>query len=317
MVACIDDNVGRLYDHLEELGLLENTLIFFSSDNGPTIWPVVGTAQPLNGNKFDFMEGGIRMPTFAYWKDTISPGRVAEDPAISMDLLPTFCELAGIELPNKGEIDGVSLAGLLTDGDALPKRTFYFSREGAWAIIKDGRWKYHKQWQTNNTFFRDLQTDPYETTTVVGQDTLRNELRDELDAWIRSNPPINNQNPAVTPAYNPDWWRETHPDMVAEAGKMPAWLSRDTPRGLQVTSTKVSPLPTLSFTLRETSRVTIDLFTVSGRKVARIADRTYAAGTHSVALAGPGGQAPAPGAYMVGVGSGCAHDVAQFVFARK
>jgi hypothetical protein len=316
MVNCLDYNIGRLYDRLEELGLLQNTLIIFSSDNGPTIWPVVGTARPLNETKFDFMEGGIRMPTFALWKGTIAPGQVADDPAVFMDLLPTFCELAGTELPNKDEIDGVSLVGILQNGDTLPNRTFYFSREGSWAIIRDGRWKYHKQWQTNNTFFRDLQTDPYETTTVSGQDTLRNELRDELDAWIRSNPPINNQDPEITPAYNPDWWRDTHPGMVVETGKMPAQTKRNVAFDLQITSTQNSPLPTCAFTLHKSERVTIDLFTAGGRKLVRIANRPYCAGTHSVALAGSDGRAPAPGAYLVGFRSGTKHLVKKFVFSR-
>lgn len=114
MVTRLDRSVGRVVDLVEELGLGRDTLIFFTSDNGPTHGGVGGSDSeffdsngPYRGLKGSVYEGGIRVPAIARWTGRIPPGRVTELPAASYDLLPTFCEIVGVSAPK--QVDGISL----------------------------------------------------------------------------------------------------------------------------------------------------------------------------------------------------------------
>ncbi len=112
MMEHLDNGVGQLMDLLEELGLDENTLVIFTSDNGPhregghdpDFWNSNG---PLKGIKRDLYEGGIRVPMLARWPGKIEPGSTSDQISAFWDMLPTFCEMAKVE-PPKG-IDGISI----------------------------------------------------------------------------------------------------------------------------------------------------------------------------------------------------------------
>ena len=138
MVRRIDSAVGDLHETLEELGLAENTLVIFTSDNGPHSESYVKSntfkrAQyspqafqsygPFDGIKRDCWEGGIRVPTLAWWKGTIEKGRVDSTPSQFHDWMPTFCDVAGIPVPAR--CDGVSLKPTLTGaGDQDPSTVY-------------------------------------------------------------------------------------------------------------------------------------------------------------------------------------------------
>ncbi|MFA9388163.1 MAG: sulfatase [Prolixibacteraceae bacterium] len=111
----LDWSVGQIIAQLEELGLLENTLIVFSSDNGP--WLVMedhaGSAAPLRSGKMYSFEGGMRVPTIAMWKGKILSNVEVNDLATQMDWFPTFAKLAGIEPANENPIDGKDISPLL------------------------------------------------------------------------------------------------------------------------------------------------------------------------------------------------------------
>ncbi len=118
-VTFLDAQIGRLLDALREMGMDENTVVFFSSDNGPEICRVYygayrsyGTSFPLYGQKRQLFEGGIRVPGMIRWNGRINPG-VSAQPNSTLDALPTICELAGIEAPKDRALDGASLAGHL------------------------------------------------------------------------------------------------------------------------------------------------------------------------------------------------------------
>ena len=101
MISCLDDSIGQIVAKIKELGLLEDTLFLFASDNGPSNevrtkvdpkGPQPGSSGPSRGSKFSLLEGGIRMPFIAAWKGRIRPGTVSDEPAIAMDILPTIAE---------------------------------------------------------------------------------------------------------------------------------------------------------------------------------------------------------------------------------
>lgn len=154
MTESLDYSVGRIYETLKELGLLENTLIVFTSDNGaPGRTLPDGTADlsrahtdnvPLRDGKGLMYEGGIRVPYIFYWKDRITPGSVSDEPIINIDLYPTFAELAGVDLPESQIYDGVSLLPLIFEEAAnLDQRPLFwhYPNYGP-ASLKNGKVNY-------------------------------------------------------------------------------------------------------------------------------------------------------------------------------
>lgn len=125
MISRLDDYVGQVIATLRELGLYENTLIVFTSNNGPTYtggvdYEFFDSNGPLRGLKGSVYEGGIRVPMIASWPGRIPPGTTTDHPAANWDVMPTLAELTGASLP--GETDGVSfLPTLLGDPDGADR----------------------------------------------------------------------------------------------------------------------------------------------------------------------------------------------------
>ena len=117
VVREIDWQVGELIKTLQEQGVADNTLLVFTSDNGPVLREPGPEAGPLRGGKWSDFEGGIRVPTVMHWSGVIKPGSVNNEIAGIIDLLPTFCEIAGVEPPKDRVIDGVSLLPYLRGKD--------------------------------------------------------------------------------------------------------------------------------------------------------------------------------------------------------
>jgi arylsulfatase A-like enzyme len=134
MVSALDDYVGQVYATLEKKGVAENTLIIFTSDNGPHdeggASPAYFRASaPYKGMKRDVYEGGIHVPMIAHWPAAVSKPRVDDTPWAFADVLPTFAELAGVNLNEVPRVktNGVSIASLLNDEPAtLPERILYW-----------------------------------------------------------------------------------------------------------------------------------------------------------------------------------------------
>ena len=155
----IDWGVGQIRQKLEERGIAENTLVFFTSDNGPAR----GSAGPLRGRKGSTYEGGLRVPTVAWWPGTIPAGSNYTDTATTMDILPTFATLAGATVPAE-RIDGFDISPILR-GDTdrkSPYDAFYFYRGYELRAVRSGRWKLH----TDGTLY-DLEADIAETRDLA------------------------------------------------------------------------------------------------------------------------------------------------------
>ena len=147
MISRLDRDVGRLLDLLDELGLAEDTLVLFMSDNGPTFdiggvdTKFFDSTAGLRGRKGTVYEGGLRVPLIARWKGHTPVGAVSGCVAASYDLLPTLLELSG--LPPLAGIDGQSFAAELTGGSA-PAHEFLlweFHGYGGQIAVRMGRWK--------------------------------------------------------------------------------------------------------------------------------------------------------------------------------
>jgi arylsulfatase len=146
----LDGYIGQLMDELEELGIAENTLLVCMADNGPMIHhppSLLGMVDTIfRGGKGDFLEGGVRVPAFAWWPGTIKPGQFVNDIVHETDLFTTFARLGGgtEHIPTDRVIDGVDQTSLLLNGDAHGRRDYVFIYQGSnlGATVK-GRYKRH------------------------------------------------------------------------------------------------------------------------------------------------------------------------------
>ena len=139
-IECIDHHLGRIMDKLNELGLAEDTLLIVTSDNGP--W-FEGSTGGLRGRKFDCYEGGVRMPFVAQWPGTLSPGTVYDQPMSLMDLLPTFCSLAGVDPAGGPAVDGIDISAAFRNGDLPDRDALYYYLLYSLQAVREGRWKLH------------------------------------------------------------------------------------------------------------------------------------------------------------------------------
>jgi arylsulfatase A-like enzyme len=138
----VDSSVGRIVETLNELGLAENTLILFTSDNGASrLWG--GTNVPLSGFKGSVQEGGIRVPCIVRWPNRIPAGSTTDQVATVMDLLPTFAALSGARLPGDRIIDGRDISKLLTAPATAssPHEAFYYFTRRELVAVRSGPWK--------------------------------------------------------------------------------------------------------------------------------------------------------------------------------
>lgn len=147
MMTLLDDQVGDLMKLLQDLKLDENTLVMLSSDNGPHQEgghdPVFFDSNgPLKGHKRDLYEGGIRAPLIARWPGKISAGSVSDHVSAHWDMLPTFCEIAGVDPPKS--IDGLSMLPELTGREEQPEHEvlyWEFYERGGKRAVRFGNWK--------------------------------------------------------------------------------------------------------------------------------------------------------------------------------
>jgi arylsulfatase A-like enzyme len=156
MLSAMDDSVGNIMDELKRLGVDDNTLTFFTSDNGPsretrnwldsTLDPYYGgTAGKFKGHKGSLFEGGIREPGIMHWPGNIQTGVVSSEPCASMDIAPTILEAAGVNLDDH-YLDGKSLVELAKGNDNHDDRVIFWEyldqtavRKGKWKLVLKGK----------------------------------------------------------------------------------------------------------------------------------------------------------------------------------
>jgi arylsulfatase A-like enzyme len=145
----LDWAVGQVLDCLKNEGLAENTLVFFTSDNGPWIVQgiVGGSAGLLKDGKGSTWEGGMREPTIAWWPGKIKAGQVNHELGCNLDFLPTAAALSGGEVPKDRPIDGVNLLPMLT-GEGKGREVFVYFRDEDLYAVRKGPWKAHWVTQT-------------------------------------------------------------------------------------------------------------------------------------------------------------------------
>ncbi len=141
MIHRLDVNVGRIMETLEKEGLKENTLVVFLSDNGGPCDQNSSINAPYNGQKGILLEGGIHVPFVMNWPETLPKGKVFEQPVISLDLAPTFIELAGGKITEMDKFDGKNIIPYLLENSTASPHPELKWRFTISAAIRQGDWK--------------------------------------------------------------------------------------------------------------------------------------------------------------------------------
>ncbi|MEO0415093.1 MAG: arylsulfatase [Verrucomicrobiota bacterium] len=200
MIQNIDDNMGRLYSTLDELGISDNTIVLFMSDNGPAGG---GSSGPYRGAKATIYQGGIRSVCFLRWPEKIKAGSKVAQTTAHIDLMPTLLDLCGVDAPKGIKIDGRSLRPLIEqkETDWADRHLFFQWHRGdtpqryhSFAVVgPKGEWKLmHASNRGAHSFegepkfeLFNLHDDIAETTDVAAQHPAKvDELKKHYDAWF-------------------------------------------------------------------------------------------------------------------------------------
>lgn len=193
----VDWSVGQIIKKLENHHLCENTLIIFTSDNGP--W-YIGNPGPKRGRKNDVFEGGFLVPFIARWLETIPAGQTRDQICIGFDLFATCLEIAGTKPPQDRVIDGKNILSLLQFNQPSPHSEFFYILGRRVQAVRQGNWKYHSKHSIQDAKFPlkqgpylfDLNIDYNESYSLVEtQPALVRSLQqiiDEMSAKLNDNP---------------------------------------------------------------------------------------------------------------------------------
>ncbi len=205
MVEKVDESLGRVLDAVERLGLRDDTVIVFTSDNGGE--QAATRNAPLHEGKGHLYEGGIRVPLIVSLPGRGRAGAVSDTPVSLADLYPTIAELAGGQA-RPGATQGRSLTPLLDGGGGFPARDLYWyyphyspqaKRPGA--ALRSGRFKLIEHYDPPAVELYDIENDIGESRNLAEEDPRRAaEMQDKLSRWIEGNVPIRHR---MNPDYDP------------------------------------------------------------------------------------------------------------------
>lgn len=207
-VEAVDQNVGRIFQSLKKTGQLENTVIFFFSDNGGDIGGREGTNEPLRGGKGQLYEGGIRVPLAIWSPRYVTSMQKCRVPVLSSDFYPTMLELANAPIPENHVVDGESLVPLLT-GKGAPKRDAlfwhfpcYLGKTTPAGAVRKHDYKLIEYFEDGRLELFDLKHDIGESRNLIDEKkNIAAELHQELRTWRRElNAPVPTE---LNPDYDP------------------------------------------------------------------------------------------------------------------
>lgn len=204
MIESLDLGVGNLMQALERLGIAENTIVIFTSDNGGRGgYEFIGHGDndvtsnaPLKSGKGSFYEGGIRVPLIVRWPNKIRKATRCDEPVISIDFYPTLLQAAGLKKQDDYLLDGANLMPLLLGRqNELSRDSLIWHFPGypnaAWrtspvSVIRSRNWKFMKFYESGELKLFDLAEDPGEQQNLVEErPELRDQLHEKLERWLR------------------------------------------------------------------------------------------------------------------------------------
>jgi arylsulfatase A-like enzyme len=255
MIEAMDEGVGLVLDALDRLGLAENTIVIFTSDNGGVCsgdsYP--SSMLPLRGGKGIQWEGGTREPLYVRYPGEVAAASECDVPVSGIDFYPTLLDLAGVPVPGEQDVDGVSIAKLLrgVDDESVGGRDLYwhyphYGNQGGdpSSTIRRGDWKLIHYYEDGHDELYNLSTDPGEQNDVAAQDSEKvNLLRARLDGWLAE---TGAKFPTSDPEHDPEqenaYLERMRTEKMAELEKQhaayldPEWQPNDDWWGSQITT---------------------------------------------------------------------------------
>ena len=205
-VTNLDTAIGRILRTLDSLALSENTLVIFTSDNGPAQYTPKGyfnkshgSAGPLKGYKRHMFEGGIRVPGILRWKGTIAPNQINHTPIGNVDFLPTICEIAGVNIPKDRVIDGADFSPIFNQKKMKRKQPLNFHFYDPWggpqSLMRSKDWVLTANWSVGD-FHKRGRFSPKEVAIIKEASlvdfklyNLKNDIHQDIDV-SKENPRI-------------------------------------------------------------------------------------------------------------------------------
>lgn len=197
MVQSLDENVGRVLDTLDDLGVADNTVIILTSDNGGYVNKFDGMQvtdnSPLRSGKGSLYEGGIRVPAIIRWPAVTQPGTESDTPISSIDYYRTILSMAGLpgDREHNRTVDGIDLAPLLRDPDHKPDRAalyfhypHYYATTTPVSALRVGHWKLLRYYEDSRIELYNLAEDLGEQRNLAGEEQeIASALAERLEAW--------------------------------------------------------------------------------------------------------------------------------------
>ena len=184
MIKALDDAVGSILETVTRLGLDENTLILFASDNGGATYTGATENAPLKGGKFSNFEGGINVPAMARRPGSIPAGEVFDHPVSLLDFFMTAARTAGAPLPEDRVYDGIYLIPYLTGKEAGPPHEALYWRAAYNKAVRAGRWKLIIDEKAGRTLLYDMENDKIERRNLAAEHPeIVADLRGKLAVW--------------------------------------------------------------------------------------------------------------------------------------
>jgi arylsulfatase A-like enzyme len=182
MVHALDNNVAAILKQLDQLGLSDNTIVVFTSDNGAT---KEGSNLPLKGSKHSVYDGGVRLPTVIHWpKGGLAGGKKWDGLCGALDMFPSLMAMAGLKMPETRPLDGKNIWPALRDHTASPVESYYW----VWRnedVIRTADWKLHRFFERNELY--DIRKDEGETKNVAdAHPEVVKSLTGKMNGWAES-----------------------------------------------------------------------------------------------------------------------------------
>ena len=190
MIEGMDTSIGKLLKSIDDQGLSNDTLVIFTSDNGP----FAANVKPLRAEKGYLYEGGIRVPMIVRWPGKVSPNKKTSTPVITMDIHATILEATNLEHHPTNTPDGISLISFLKNESKLKRDSIFFhypnyafhKKNRLGSAIRSGNYKLIKYYDDDSTELYDLSKDIGESHNLAtDMPEKAKQLRDELDAWLK------------------------------------------------------------------------------------------------------------------------------------
>jgi len=218
MIEKMDQGIGKILKAIETMGLRENTIVLFCSDNGAVI--ETSNQKPYRAGKGSYFEGGIREPLIVRWPHKIDAGSICDVPVSGVDFYPTFLDLANIKVPEGKILDGVSLKPLLLGKGSISKRSLFWHfpiylqassktvtethdtkfRTRPGSALRQGKWKLHEYFEDGRLELYNLETDLGERNNLAKIESKKTaELHEILKQWRA------NINAPVPTEHNPQY----------------------------------------------------------------------------------------------------------------